>query len=261
MRSMRTRVALAFGALLLVNGVLHADFPGRSCRIGRNAGCLPNQPYGADARRSQITIQSFPAIEDKLVLQSSNRRLLPTGAPVQPLPARTIPPATGSILGEPGFKVTQDRLFQGPVAVNLPTQESLDPASAQAAPLIIRRKRFIAGAPPLQVGPVNVEQLGLAIYETGDIACNGIAYHNGGPEASLKGNHVEVGIRALSGTPGPDPLKPVGPIVWQKSHKLWLPRGKHEAISFVPCSNDSAVRLHFDEIVQLQINLEVIQDR
>ncbi|MFO0946705.1 MAG: hypothetical protein U1D30_12280 [Planctomycetota bacterium] len=171
------------------------------------------------------------------MLQSSNRRLLPT------VPSAT-PARSGSHAGhrlgptrvQPGFKAAQDRLFQGPVAIQLPTQQTLDPASAEAAPLIIRRKRFIAGAPPLQAGPVNVDQIGLAIYETGEIACNGIAYHNGGPEGALKGNHIEVGIRALSGTPGPDPLnQAAGPVVWQKSHKLWLPRGKQESVSFVPC--------------------------
>ncbi len=130
----------------------------------------------------------------------------------------------------------------------------------------VARKPFHFTTASLLADNVNLQQVGLSIYETGTIAATGRISHDGGPDGSLAGAHIELIIRAYSSIPQTIvsyelPLN--SPMIWQSTHRLWVSRNQPQVISLVDDSNSYAreIRQNFHQITHLEVELVAARSR
>jgi len=133
---------------------------------------------------------------------------------------------------------------------------------------------------------VELERIGLSLYNTGQYACTGVLRFDGGPDAALLGANVVIRVRAYSGVPQhPGGLTNMR-LLWETERPAWVHRGEAKSVSLLPgrprppCPPESRVRApatdswnwpreapskliyqHFNEITHLEIVLEHGKDR
>src|SRR5205807_1961674 len=127
-------------------------------------------------------------------------------------------------------------------------------------PLIVRRKRFLLDATAIVADPVRLDQVQLAVYETGRVAASGRILHPGGPNPGLLGNNITIRVRAYAGVPLEGTSSPNGPLLWQGEKLRWLPKNQPQ-VMVLSGEFSEEVRLHYDEIQLMEVNLEYRKDR
>jgi hypothetical protein len=129
----------------------------------------------------------------------------------------------------------------------------------------VQRKKFHLRATSLTADQVNLGQIGLAIYDTGDIVATGRLAHDGGPNGDLRANFVRVHLRAYAGLPNRADAAGLtdAPVVWACEHRFWVKRGRPKTVSLVPptASQSSQLRCHFEKITHLEVELQCQRDR
>jgi hypothetical protein len=130
-----------------------------------------------------------------------------------------------------------------------------------AAPMPIRRKAFAPLNPSLVAGPVHLDRIALAIYETGELACSGLISHDGGPAGLIRGDHLVIRVRGYGQNRLTSTAAPSGPLLFECHQPCWVSRGEVSAGSLVPADWCESVRRYFDEITFVEVNLEVRQSR
>ena len=127
----------------------------------------------------------------------------------------------------------------------------------------LTRKTFLLSSPAIQVDHIRLDQVALAIYDTGKITFSGQLFNGGGKQKELLGNNVKVTLRAYAGqskegTPRtlPRGAGPVGgPMVWQAVlPERWLIAQHPESISLsLPAVSE--ISSHFSEITGFDVTL------
>jgi hypothetical protein len=128
----------------------------------------------------------------------------------------------------------------------------------------VQRKPFHFTQASLTVEHIRLEQVGLSIYDTGNLFASGKMTHDGGPDGGLQGSNVLIHLRAYAA-----PVKQLGQlpinsaVVWQSSHRVWVHRGPSQVVSLTCFGGlrDPGIRRHFNEITHLQVELEYQPDR
>lgn len=265
----------SFVRTLLIGTSLFATFayenPGQSgvfCRRVKvcNRWCLPNYPYGDDdlVTFAKLVTKDSDVVEEQviLVLETPQVQRLPSRDAVNTAVAK---PAAESILtrtastspiAAPATPANPLDL-PGPLTTQIPVM----PGAGVARSTIVRRRRFSLPAPQINLANVSLSQVGLAIYETGQIACTGNVVHSGGPGGTVAGNRVTVTVRGYGANPLAAPSPPTGPVLFETSQSLWINRGEEATISLSSHEICERVRRHFDEVRNLEIKLSYRNDR
>lgn len=139
-------------------------------------------------------------------------------------------------------------------------------ANAAVGPEGQQRKPFHFRAIALTVDQLQLDQIGLAIYESEErIIATGRITHNGG-DGGLIGNNVTIRVRAyVASSPDSNQIPPDAVVIWQSERKIWVSRDRPEFISLVPASKylpqPTKLARHFDEITHLEVEMEFKRDR
>ena len=261
-RTCRTLMATAL-VLCTVAEQSIGEIHWRRARVRTN---LPPVCYGQDDQRVNDRIVTSKFTETQVVMVLDSPRISRLSAQIS-ANASLAPAAPESILFRPGTAGTS-------VAPALP-----DPITVTTGPLasystnwipgtpaesvIVRRRLFAPDQPRVFVHTDNVDlyQIGLAIYETGHLACTGKIKHTGGPDGIVKGNKVTIKVSGYGtndlATPGPAN----GPLLFETTSTFWVAAGQDEAISL--CQEDwcERVRRYFDAITYIEVKLTYPQDR
>lgn len=224
----------------------------------RLRSALPNHQYDHSLEQLQQTVVSDAGVIDQVVLSLEHIRLLHTAAP-ELLPGEGNAPIPGdSIRRRPGF--TDTRIVDGQRRATLPSiHNTTDPS---AAPQLVLRKQFVALVPALTVGFVTLDQIALAVYETGYIECSGQLTHSGGNNQELQGSKIAIRVRAYGQNPQANFPPPNGPLLASWEQQRWLSfRSSPEVIRLVDKDCDAAVRSKFDQISHMAVNLITYRSR
>lgn len=130
----------------------------------------------------------------------------------------------------------------------------------------LQRKPFHFRATALKVDHLQLDQVGLAIYKAeGKLVATGRITHSGG-DGGLIGNNVTIRIRAyVASSADTFQIPPDAVVVWESEQNLWVSRGRPQYISLVPAPNylpqSKQLKLHFDEITHLDVEMEYRRDR
>jgi hypothetical protein len=202
--------------------------------------------------------------------------LFARGAEHQPLASRIFCSSTQirSRCQLPGYAYGHDnpRHFASVVAFALPvdvTSETLLStydldAQRSVAPgdiYAVSRKKFHFPASSLDVENVSLSQVGLFLYQSGQIVATGRIFHNGGPFGDVLGNRVTIRVRAYAGPQEMGVPFADAPMLWQWDHDMWARRGASQLISFAPDYPEPLLRRHFNEITHIEVELEYRNDR
>lgn len=274
MQTLRT-AAGRFAVAALLFGLIAVDHSSRAGILGRrvrNRCCLPNYAYGSDAvtvSDSVITQAGTAGMtEETVILVLESPKL--SRHPVQEAAIDGLPPAASeSVLKN---QVTTNAISASvtnpkPAAVAGPivTQTPASSDSGVANSVIVRRKRFTLPATKIGLGGPNanvkLSQIGLAIYETGQLACSGTVSHNGGPGGTVLGNRVTIWVRGYGANGVATAVPPSGPLLFETSETFWINRNEQMTISLSPHEACERIRRHFDEIGNLEVKLSYRQDR
>ncbi len=227
---------------------------------------LPRYNYGYDDVRTSDFLTTAAAVEEQVVVTAGDVQLATLSAP-ESMPWRdALPTAESSILHRQDFIAksnANDETGQVPGKFPIAEQWPVTPGSAVTRPIIMRRKTFAPDEKKaaLQIQDVTLQQLGLAIYETGEIAATGsITLQLSDPPGKI-GKQVLIEIRGFGATPSGLPDPPNGPMHFRLTHCVWLSSGQESTISLVGVNKDDSIRRHFDEITHLQIKLYDRQSR
>ena len=128
----------------------------------------------------------------------------------------------------------------------------------------LQKKQFHFPVTALTVDDVRLEQVGLAIYDTGLVRCTGKVTHTGGPDGSRRSNCIMVQVRAYAGQPQSQPPLINSPVVWESpEHRVRARRNRPVTISLVPdrWAFVPELRRYFDEITHLEVEFHVQRDR
>lgn len=176
----------------------------------------------------------------------------------------------------PGWEYAEDHQRAGEtvIAVADPAQpvtwledEILRPSGANLDHNVtwpLQKKKFHFPATSLSVDGVRLDQVGLAVYDTGLVRCTGKVTHTGGPDGSRSSNCIMVQVRAYSGQPQAQPPLINSSVVWQSpEHRIRARRNRPVTISLVPESSTRVpeLRRSFDEITHLEVEFHVQRDR
>jgi hypothetical protein len=130
----------------------------------------------------------------------------------------------------------------------------------------VRRKPFHFTSASLAANNVRLEQVGISVYDTGQISASGRLSHDGGPDGSLAGANLTLYLRAYAApvvpvTAGALPIN--APLVWESRHKLWISRNRPQVVSLIPpdAGYSPLLRRHFEQITHLEVELEAQRDR
>lgn len=213
----------------------HLLIPHVGCRCTANRGSLPHYGYGHDLQRFR---DSAFAVAD---------------------PGVTTRWLEENLVGERIVCGGREKVRQVPRPL---IPEGRKPQLERFA----RRKPFHFTTGSLSANNVTLEQVGLSIYDTGNIAASGRISHDGGPNGSVAGANVTLRLRAyaapVAGTAdGRLPLN--SPLVWESSCTLWVSRNQPRVVSLTPPGQNywPILRRQFDEITHLEVELEAQQDR
>ncbi len=124
-------------------------------------------------------------------------------------------------------------------------------------------KRFHLQSPRLVTGSLSLEQIGVIVYETGQIAASGRIQSSGGPTGASKGDRAVVEIRAYNADLQ-NVLSSDATLLWSARREIWIPTGAPETISFLPPSlpgGSAALGSLFDQITHFEVNLQAVAAR
>jgi len=185
-----------------------------------------------------------------------NKHCIPPGEYAEASPSQTVATLPGTTPIEVGKKDA------------VKTDSAVPPVAEEGKILTnikeaLNRKTFRLSAPNIQVDHISLDQVALAIYDTGKVAFSGRLFNQGGKQKELLGNNVKVTLRAYAGqnnegTPLTLPRAegPVGgPMVWQASlpAKWLLARNPESIILSLPAVTE--IRNHFSEITGFDVTL------
>ncbi len=133
-----------------------------------------------------------------------------------------------------------------------------------------RLKTFHFRATALTVEHIQLDQVGLALRETGTdppdatLLATGRITHSGGADGGLIGNNVTIRIRAyVASSREPNAIPPDAVMVWQATSKQWISRGRPQVISLVPANlpQPEKLKTYMEQITHIEVQLEYSQDR
>ena len=127
----------------------------------------------------------------------------------------------------------------------------------------VRRKKFSPPPKPVVVGSVRLDQMGVFLYDTGDIQCTGRIVDESPPGDKRRGVNTTVIVRAYAGIQAKEEGLNGATMVWHKEGQLWVRNGLASTVSLLPSSVPSqiALRRHFDEITHLELELRYDKGR
>ena len=105
------------------------------------------------------------------------------------------------------------------------------------------------------VGNFKLEQIGVSLYETGEIIATGTISNTAEPPADGMPRNVSVRLQAFGRTAG-DKKSPDGPLHWQSIAAYKLGPGQSAAVKLCRTVCSSAVCRHFNEIHFVRVQLE-----
>lgn len=145
---------------------------------------------------------------------------------------------------------------EGPIS--LPSRETGRSATSAFC------KRFTFSQTALQNGPIIVDQIGMVLYETGEVACTARMSHNGGPNGDLLVNRVTIRVRAYGSVRMP-PVEGdenlTGPCLCEWSQSYIVRRNDPIVVQLKGENVRPELRRFFNEIVQLELDLTVRNSR
>jgi len=222
-------------------------------RVRANCAARGHYQYGHDGDQIQERLVSKKGIEDQVVLNLEYLRMQHTPADGL-LPGEGIAlPAQNSVFGANRI-LDRTRDVNGLRRATLPSiQMTTDSA---AVPQLVRRKTFIPEELQLDVEFVRLDQVALALYETGHINCTGRIAHNGGLNQELKGAKVTIRVRIYSEANSPNFAPLNGPVLATWEQTRWVSfKSSPEEIDLVNLDCDRNIRLKYDEISHMSVNL------
>jgi hypothetical protein len=249
-RQFLTLSALSIGAAQFPLSV-YSEIQAKRVRL--HCAAPSGYAYGHDTERVQGRLVSDTADEDQVVQNLDNIRMVHTPA-FEPLPGQGIaPPASNSTFGTDRTR-PYTRPVNGVQQATLPAIHLTgDPASV---PQLVRRKTFAPLALTLDVAFVRLDQVALAVYETGLIQCSGRIAHSGGQFQELQGAKVTLQVKAYGQAKKPAFTPLSGPILASWEYTRWVSsKASPEEISLVNIEYCRNIRLKYDEITQMTVNL------
>jgi hypothetical protein len=125
-------------------------------------------------------------------------------------------------------------------------------------------KRFTFSQTSLENGPIVLSRIGMALYDTGEIACTALLSHNGGPTGDLLVNRVTIRVRAYGSTRMP-PVEGdenlTGPCLCEWSQSYIVRRNDPIVVQLRSETAKPQLRRFFNEIVQLELDVIVRNSR
>lgn len=129
----------------------------------------------------------------------------------------------------------------------------------------VRRKKFSPPPEPVTAGPVRLDQIGVFLYDTGDIVCTGrIADQTVLKDKEKpRGVNATIIIRAYAGIQANQGGLNGAAMVWRREKRLWARNGLPDVVSLLPSSVGSHAELqrHFGEITHLELELRYEKGR
>lgn len=222
-------------------------------RVQLSCAARGNYNYGHDTERIQGRVISKKAEEDQVVLNLENLRMQHASAD-ETIPGQGVAtPALNSAFGK-NPNLTYSRVVNNERRLTLPSIHTT--AESSAVPQLVRRKTFVPEVLLLDVAFVRLDQIALALYETGHIQCSARIAHNGGQFKELQGAKVTIQVRVYSQAKNSnfDPLS--GPMLASWEQQRWVSfNSSPSEISLVNLDCDRNIRLKYDEITHMSVNL------
>jgi hypothetical protein len=245
-------VAVSGACFVELSTSAHAEIQRKRVRVNQAArGDFNN--YGQDSERFQGRLVTDRADEDQVVLNLENWRLEYRDVEEKLPGAGIAVPAANSAFGT-NRNLAYTQVVNGVRRATLPSIHTR--LETGAVPQLVRRKTFMPSDLFLDVGFVHLDQVALAIYETGHIQCSGRIAHNGGLNQELKGAKVTIQVRAYSEPARSNFPPPNGPILGSWEQLRWVSaKAPSEEILLVNTDCDANIRLKYDEISHMSVNL------
>ena len=127
----------------------------------------------------------------------------------------------------------------------------------------VRRKKFSPPPKPVVAGSVRLDQLGVFIYDTGDIECTGRIVDQSTPANKPRGVNATIVVRAYAGIPAKDEGLNGSTMIWHEQRPLWVRNRLPQVVSLLPSTlgTQAGLKRHFDEITHLEMEVRYEKGR